>query len=322
MTNGSNDFGGNVAAARTGDATALRRLVQTLADDRSGPRTLAMLGEAGDAQLWLALLQFAAHGAFGGPARGRDDDSDGAVQRARETIVVAFTARRAGANEAARRSVLRQGLASSDAEVRAQAAEIAGRRGDPEFADDLTRLADDKDDHVRAAAVRALAQMPPDLALPTLLRALARYDVVAAEAVNGLVQVGVAAVPPLLEELRGASPWARWHAARALGGIRDPRAIAPLIDALTDENGSVRWQAVYALAQFGGDAIDPLLHALTRKPITPWFAEGADRVLHRVAAGPAGARLARLMEMLHHIDAAVEVPVEAARLLGVLGSTG
>jgi HEAT repeat protein len=324
MTNGPNDFSGTVAAARAGDSAALRQLVQTLADDRDGLRTRAMLADAGDEQLWRSLLQFSAHGAFANPATPVDDDAaaDAAVQRARETIESAFTANRAGGGEPARRAVLQEGLTSPDPEVRAQAAEISGRRGDVEFANDLTRLADDKNDHVRAAAVRALAQMPSEVALPTLLRALQRYDVVAAEAVNGLVQMGEVAVPALLDDLGSRNSWARWHAARALGGIRDPRAIEPLIDALNDDNGGVRWQAVYALSQFGDEVIEPLLRVLTRKPITAWFAEGAVRVLDRVAQGSARARLTPLMQKLHHLDAAVEVPVEAARLLGVLGTAG
>lgn len=318
MTNTSNDLTGLVDAARADDRAALRRLVQRLADERGGPRVLA---DIDDQEVWRLLLQFAAHGSFAG-AVPDDAAADAALRRAREAIAITFTVERGGRGETARRAALHQGLASPDPEVRAQAAEIAGRRGDADAADALNRLASDKDDHVRAAAVRALAQMPPDIAIPPLLRALARYDVVAAEAVNGLVLIGGEAVPALLRELHAASPWTRWHAARALGGIRDARAIAPLILALTDEDGSVRWQAVYALAQFGADVIEPLLLALTQQPITPWFAEGAGRVLHRVAIGTARTRLTPLMEMLHHLDAAVEVPVEAARQRGVLGAAG
>src|SRR5581483_3242970 len=183
----------------------------------------------------------------------------------------------------------------------------------PGALDELQPLLDDPNDRVRAAAVRALSALQPEQVIPLLLRALERYDVVAAEAVSALASIGEPAVLPLIGELRSGSAWTRWHAARALGSIRDSRAIEPLVVALNDEDGGVRWQAARALARFGNAALDPLLRALTVTPISPWLAEGADRVLQRVATGTLYRHIAPVRRALHHLDAAVEAPVAAAR---------
>jgi len=55
------------------------------------------------------------------------------------------------------------------------------------------------------------------------------------------------AVEPLIATLKDKDSDVRWHAARALEKIQDPRAVEPLIATLKDKDSEVRWHAAEAL---------------------------------------------------------------------------
>ncbi|GAH39003.1 unnamed protein product, partial [marine sediment metagenome] len=58
----------------------------------------------------------------------------------------------------------------------------------------------------------------------------------------------------------------RMHAAGALGEIRDPRAVQPLIDALKDEHEHVRFCVIGALEEIGdARSVEPLIDAIKGK---------------------------------------------------------
>jgi phycocyanobilin lyase beta subunit len=98
-------------------------------------------------------------------------------------------------------------------------------------------------------AVRALAQLKHETAIPTLTTVL-RYNNpgAAIAAVDGLVSLGEVTVPHLLENIDGYNYGARAWATRVLAGIGDPRALEVLIDAATsDFSFSVRRGAVKGL---------------------------------------------------------------------------
>jgi len=64
----------------------------------------------------------------------------------------------------------------------------------------------------------------------------------------------------IIEALRNEDPDIRWEAARALGVIRDPRAVEPLIAALADTDPDVRRKAALALAKIHDQrAVEALL---------------------------------------------------------------
>ncbi len=289
----------------------VEELCRQLADEGTRRQAQAWLRQRDVDAEWFALLRFAAH--IAGHTEPESRRLDAPTRRAHAAAIAAFLAPPGDPCDEARRLALHKGLADSDPGVRALAAELVGQRAEPGALDALRPLLNDPIDRVRAAAVRALSALDPEQAIPLLLGALERYDVVAAEAVSALATIGEPAVPPLIVELRKGSAWTRWHAARALGSIRDPRSIEPLVAALNDEDGGVRWQAARALARFGRAALDPLLRALATTPVTPWLAEGADRVLQRVATGPLYKHIAPVRRALHHLDAAVEAPVAAAQ---------
>ena len=59
---------------------------------------------------------------------------------------------------------------------------------------------------------------------------------------------------PLIEALRDNENWIiRRNAAQTLGKLKDQRAMAPLIRALTDENSEVRKQADVAIKMLEGN---------------------------------------------------------------------
>jgi len=98
-------------------------------------------------------------------------------------------------------------------------------------------------------AVRALAQLKQEEAIPTLTTVL-RYNNpgAAIAAVDGLISLGEVTIPHLLENIDGYNYGARAWATRVLAGIGDPRALEVLIDAATsDFSFSVRRGAVKGL---------------------------------------------------------------------------
>lgn len=108
---------------------------------------------------------------------------------------------------------------------------------------DLIAAVEQADSPARlVGAVRALAIARLEAAIPTLIRVLGYNNPGAAvAAVEGLVQLGEAAVEPLLELLDDYNYGARAYAIRALAAIADPRALDVLLAAgETDFAPSVR----------------------------------------------------------------------------------
>jgi len=67
----------------------------------------------------------------------------------------------------------------------------------------------------------------------------------------------------LIEALTHRDPAVQYEAAEALGVLREPSAVTPLMAALTgDRYSGVRWKAAEALALIGSPAVEPLIGAL------------------------------------------------------------
>lgn len=81
-------------------------------------------------------------------------------------------------------------------------------------------------------------------------------------AVDKLVGIGRASVNSLIAALKDEDPNVRAGAAKALGRIKDRRAVQPLINTLRDGASEVRWEAVHALLKIGERPVDPLIDAL------------------------------------------------------------
>jgi HEAT repeat protein len=71
------------------------------------------------------------------------------------------------------------------------------------------------------------------------------------------------AVPDLITLLGDSDAWVRMAAARALGELRDERALTKLVATLSDENWRVRELAVWALSEMKDDrAVNALCNVL------------------------------------------------------------
>ena len=72
----------------------------------------------------------------------------------------------------------------------------------------------------------------------------------------------------LIEALYHPDSHVRWHAARALGQIGNPRGIDTLVEGLHDDHPAVRWATASVLASLDAQAIPSILRALIRRPMT------------------------------------------------------
>jgi hypothetical protein len=100
------------------------------------------------------------------------------------------------------------------------------------------------------------------------------------EARTRLVEIGSPAVPALVEALQQFTGWGRWEAAKALSDIQAPQSAPTLVEALEDEDNSIRWLAVNGLIGIGRAALPPLLDALTQRAGSVCLREGAHHILH------------------------------------------
>ena len=124
----------------------------------------------------------------------------------------------------------------------------------------LIRAVEEADSSVRLLeAVQQLAAAQLKEAIPTLIAALGYNNPGAAvAAVDGLVQIGEAAVQPLLELIDNYNYGARAWAIRALAGIGDARALDVLLDAAkTDFSLSVRRSAARGLGTIHWHQLPP-----------------------------------------------------------------
>jgi hypothetical protein len=120
-------------------------------------------------------------------------------------------------------------LRRSQGEARELLARVAGELATPAMADEMIVLAEDPRPEVRAAAAKALAVAPLQLAIPALA---------------DLARDGIWFV--------------RLRAASALNEITHPRAIPILLEAVRDSNRLVRMRAAAALSKFQHDTVEIL----------------------------------------------------------------
>lgn len=178
------------------------------------------------------------------------------------------------------------GLADASWKARWQACQTLGELGDKRAVQPLIRMLDDRNQWVRVVAAEALGQIGSRAATPALILSLGDDSIwVRRASVVALGQIGdEEAIPPLMnrlldppnsewpEELRDAiaqalgaigeralqtvmhalddpDPWVSCAAAKALGKIGDPQAIAPLAALTKQKHSMVRSFATQALAQ-------------------------------------------------------------------------
>jgi len=143
--------------------------------------------------------------------------------------------------------------------VRWKAAEALSKMGNPAV-EPLIATLQYSDDDVRWKAAIALGEIGNPDAIEPLIHLLSDDDrFVRSRAAHALIMIGEQAVFPLIHALKKGDPGVRWGAALALGKIKNPLAVEPLILALADEQAVVRAEAAAALASIGTPALGPLL---------------------------------------------------------------
>jgi hypothetical protein len=135
---------------------------------------------------------------------------------------------------------------------------------------------------------------------------------------EALVNMGQAAVVPLIQALHDEDHHVRWEAAMALEEIGDPVAAAPLVERLEDKVLDVRWRAAEALVKFGRAGLPSLLQGLINRSDSVRLREGAHHVLRALCAGDLKSVIAPVVAALEDIEPAAVAPQAAYTALKLL----
>jgi len=135
---------------------------------------------------------------------------------------------------------------------------------------------------------------------------------------EALVAIGKPAVQALVEALSNPDDQVRWEAAKALNCIADPAAVPALVTALGDERAGVRWLAAEVLIALGHASLEPVLKALTDPANVSWLREGAHHVLHELTRRESAERLRPVLEALEDFEPGLTAPLAALRALQAL----
>jgi hypothetical protein len=149
-----------------------------------------------------------------------------------------------------------------------------------EFLDERGRLY--RSPYIIRYAIKALGDIKDTRAIASLSALLDDVDPnVREEVINALVKIGKPAVEPLIVALNEEHSYVRWGAAKALGQIKDPRAIEPLFAVLqtiplcpVGYEIDVRWCLIWALAELKDNRlVEPLIELLkSKETVARWKA--------------------------------------------------
>jgi len=132
------------------------------------------------------------------------------------------------------------------------------------------------------------------------------------------VTMGEAAVPHLVRVLRDYKGWRRWEAVKALGEIHSTEATEALVEALGDRDFDIRYLAGKGLIRHGNRALVPLMDGLISHSKSSWFRDGARHVLSDFSHSGSRKLLSPLIDALKGPAPALEVPLEARKVLDTL----
>jgi HEAT repeat protein len=303
------------AAGRRGAAW---RLLHLLTED--DPRAALAIASLDDDRLARNLLEFIALGTwacqpFVIPAPLR---SPFARMRLRALFLPGE-----GLDSVRAERVLTMALLDSRPALREAAASILGLLGRATTTPALIGALHDPEPSVQRESAKALGRTGNPAAVPALLNLLQHADEQLASLIfSSLVQLGPSAVPALIETSASSSPWMRWHCIRALGEIRDLRALPPLVRALADTDRAVSWMAAKGLISFGRLCVGPVLRLLISAPVTPWLVETASYVLSKQRNPDLKQYLVPLLEHMHGIEFQVGTILYAHKALSHLIADG
>lgn len=157
-------------------------------------------------------------------------------------------------------------LKDEDWAIREEAATLLGGLKDPRAVRPLVSILRDRDRSVREAAIGALTSIG-EPSVEAVGACLFDPELSVQEAASAVL-ASIAddrVLDPLVRALTSGDWIVRMHAAKALGRIKDPASVQPLIPLLQDKVKAVREETSSALAAIGEAAIPALLEALTHE---------------------------------------------------------
>ncbi len=263
----------DAAAGKRG--AAWRLLVWIMEND---PRAIIAVSSLNDDRLAQNLLEFIALGTWAGKPFVVPVPLRSALTRTRlRTLFLPG----AGIDSVRAQRVAMSAARDKRPAVRETAIYILGLLESPVATPMLIQALNDQVPSVRMQAVKALGRVGDPSAVPALLNTLRGADEqLGSQIFSALVRLGRAAVPALLDASNSHSTWMRWQAIRALGAIRDRRALPVLVSALSDADHSVAWMGAKGLTQYGRLSLEPVLRLLVKAEMTPWLVETASYVLN------------------------------------------
>ena len=263
----------DAAAGKRG--AAWRLLVWIMEND---PRAIIAVSSLNDDRLAQNLLEFIALGTWAGKPFVVPVPLRSALTRTRlRTLFLPG----AGIDSVRAQRVAMSAARDKRPAVRETAIYILGLLESPVATPMLIQALNDQVPSVRMQAVKALGRVGDPSAVPALLNTLRGADEqLGSQIFSALVRLGRAAVPALLDASNSNSTWMRWQAIRALGAIRDRRALPVLVSALSDADHSVAWMGAKGLTQYGRLSLEPVLRLLVKAEMTPWLVETASYVLN------------------------------------------
>src|SRR6266571_1838883 len=261
------------AAGRRG--AAWRLMVWIMEND---PRAIIAVSSLDDDRLAQNLLEFIALGTWAGKPFVVPVPLRSALTRTRlRTLFLPG----AGIDSVRAQRVAMSAARDKRPAVRETAIYILGLLESPVATPMLIQALNDQVPSVRMQAVKALGRVGDPSAVPALLNTLRGADEqFGSQIFSALVRLGRASVPALVEASNSNSTWMRWQAIRALGAIRDRRALHVLFSALFDADNSVAWMGAKGLTQYGRLSLEPVLRLLVKAEMTPWLVETASYVLN------------------------------------------
>jgi hypothetical protein len=284
------------------------------------PRAIIAVNSLEDDRLAQYLLEFIALGTWAGkpfvvpvPLR---------TPHARTRLRTLFLPG-SGIETARAERVLMSAVHDNRPAMRENAVHILGIIGNPEVVPILSQALNDPAPTVRIQAAKALGRVGDPSAVPTLLTALRGADEqFGSQIFSALVQLGHDAVPALVNASKSNSAWVRWQCLRALGEIRDRRALPVLVPALGDTDHSIAWVAAKGLVRLGTIGVGPVLRLLTTAEITPWLIQTASYVLQHQRDPRLKPYLEPVIQAMHGAAFRVGTPDTAHRALTKLIADG
>jgi len=168
-----------------------------------------------------------------------------------------------------------EALSHKDSDIRRRAAEALGAIKDAEALVPLIAALKDRNKYVREKAAEALRKFDFD----KLYYATKTSIYLITKKWAKIIEIGEPAVETLIDALKDRDGSVRYYAAKALGEIKDKRAVAPLTFVLNDKNINTQYAAAIALHKMGDKrGIEFIIYGLENPKVKKRSAKLLERI--------------------------------------------